>query len=123
MEITDRGEKTKRFHITNRMPWLMALILLLCFLGFGIPDPASADELILQNGDRLSGTIISMADGILTLATQYSEPIKIRKEKIMRIFMRQLRQKLEENPADPRHLVTEVGVGYRFKPDSTDPHA
>lgn len=41
----------------------------------------------------------------------------------LRIFMRQLRQKLEENPADPRHLVTEVGVGYRFKPDSTDPHA
>jgi two-component system KDP operon response regulator KdpE len=32
----------------------------------------------------------------------------------LRIFVRQLRQKLEENPAQPRHLLTEVGVGYRF---------
>jgi two-component system KDP operon response regulator KdpE len=35
----------------------------------------------------------------------------------LRIFMRQLRQKLEENPANPSFLVTEVGVGYRFKSD------
>jgi two-component system KDP operon response regulator KdpE len=35
----------------------------------------------------------------------------------LRIFMRQLRQKLEDNPANPRYLVTEVGIGYRFKTD------
>jgi len=35
----------------------------------------------------------------------------------LRIFMRQLRQKLEDNPANPRHLLTEVGVGYRFRTD------
>lgn len=35
----------------------------------------------------------------------------------LRIFMRQLRQKLEENPANPRYLLTEVGVGYRFRTD------
>jgi len=35
----------------------------------------------------------------------------------LRIFMRQLRQKLEDNPANPRHLLTEVGVGYRFRVD------
>jgi hypothetical protein len=28
--------------------------------------------------------------------------------------MRQLRQKLEENPSRPRYLVTEPWVGYRF---------
>jgi two-component system, OmpR family, KDP operon response regulator KdpE len=32
----------------------------------------------------------------------------------LRIFVRQLRQKLEENPTQPRHILTEVGVGYRF---------
>ena len=32
----------------------------------------------------------------------------------LRLFVRQLRQKLEENPSHPRHLRTEVGVGYRF---------
>lgn len=33
----------------------------------------------------------------------------------LRIFVRQLRQKLEADPAQPRHLLTEVGVGYRLK--------
>lgn len=32
----------------------------------------------------------------------------------LRMFVRQLRQKLEQNPTQPKHLLTEVGVGYRF---------
>lgn len=32
----------------------------------------------------------------------------------LRIYMGHLRQKLEDNPAMPEHLITEVGVGYRF---------
>ena len=30
--------------------------------------------------------------------------------------MANLRRKLEEDPARPRHLVTETGVGYRLRP-------
>jgi len=33
----------------------------------------------------------------------------------LRLFMHQLRRKLEENPARPTRLVTESGVGYRFR--------
>jgi two-component system KDP operon response regulator KdpE len=33
---------------------------------------------------------------------------------ILRVFINQLRAKLEENPADPRYILTEPGVGYRF---------
>jgi two-component system, OmpR family, KDP operon response regulator KdpE len=33
----------------------------------------------------------------------------------LRIFVHQLRHKLEENPSNPRHLITEAGVGYRFR--------
>lgn len=33
----------------------------------------------------------------------------------LRVYMAQLRQKLEETPARPRYLVTEPGVGYRLK--------
>jgi len=33
----------------------------------------------------------------------------------LRIYMGHLRQKLEDNPAQPRYLVTETGVGYRFQ--------
>lgn len=32
----------------------------------------------------------------------------------LRIYMGQLRAKIETNPTDPRHLMTETGVGYRF---------
>lgn len=32
----------------------------------------------------------------------------------LRVFVGQLRQKLEADPSAPRHIVTEPGVGYRF---------
>lgn len=33
----------------------------------------------------------------------------------LRIYMSQLRQKLESDPTQPKYLLTESGVGYRFK--------
>ncbi|MFO1153600.1 MAG: response regulator [Rhodospirillales bacterium] len=33
----------------------------------------------------------------------------------LRIYIRQLRQKLERNPERPQHIVTETGVGYRLR--------
>jgi two-component system KDP operon response regulator KdpE len=33
----------------------------------------------------------------------------------LRIYVHQLRQKLEANPVRPRYLITEAGVGYRLK--------
>jgi two-component system KDP operon response regulator KdpE len=35
----------------------------------------------------------------------------------LRLYMAQLRRKLEPDPARPRWLVTEPGMGYRFQPD------
>ena len=32
----------------------------------------------------------------------------------LRIYVRQLRQKIEEQPDRPRHILTETGVGYRL---------
>jgi two-component system KDP operon response regulator KdpE len=34
----------------------------------------------------------------------------------VRQYMAQLRRKLEDDPARPRHLLTEPGMGYRFQP-------
>lgn len=34
----------------------------------------------------------------------------------LRIYLSHLRQKLEIDPAQPTHLLTEIGVGYRFEP-------
>jgi two-component system, OmpR family, KDP operon response regulator KdpE len=39
----------------------------------------------------------------------------------LRLYMGQLRAKLEANSTDPQHLLTEPGVGYRLaEPDTTD---
>lgn len=32
----------------------------------------------------------------------------------LRVFMANIRRKLEKNPAKPRYIFTEVGIGYRF---------
>jgi two-component system KDP operon response regulator KdpE len=32
----------------------------------------------------------------------------------VRVYMGHLRKKLEEQPSQPRHIMTESGVGYRF---------
>jgi len=35
----------------------------------------------------------------------------------LRVYMKQLREKLEADPAQPKHLLTETGVGYRLVAD------
>jgi two-component system KDP operon response regulator KdpE len=35
----------------------------------------------------------------------------------LRVFIRHLRKKVENDPAKPRHILTEPWVGYRFNPD------
>jgi DNA-binding response OmpR family regulator len=34
----------------------------------------------------------------------------------LRVYVAQLRRKLEPDPSRPRHLLTEPGMGYRFRP-------
>ncbi|MGI8307842.1 response regulator [Saccharopolyspora hattusasensis] len=34
----------------------------------------------------------------------------------LRVYLAQLRRKLELDPSHPRHLITEAGMGYRFEP-------
>ena len=37
----------------------------------------------------------------------------------LRVYMAQIRRKLEPDPARPRYFVTEPGMGYRFEPEGT----
>ncbi|MDY5985747.1 MAG: winged helix-turn-helix domain-containing protein, partial [Lachnoclostridium sp.] len=37
--------------------------------------------------------------------------------KILRVNMANIRRKIEENPAEPEYLFTEVGIGYRMRED------
>ena len=41
-------------------------------------------------------------------------PDRIDQPHYLRVYMKQLREKIEPDPARPRHLLTEIGVGYRL---------
>ena len=43
-------------------------------------------------------------------------PANREKDHYLRVYVGRLRQKLEVDPARPRHILTETGVGYRFQP-------
>jgi two-component system KDP operon response regulator KdpE len=43
-------------------------------------------------------------------------PTYLQESQYLRQYMAQLRRKLEDEPARPRHLITEPGMGYRFLP-------
>jgi two-component system KDP operon response regulator KdpE len=34
----------------------------------------------------------------------------------LRVYLAQIRKKLEPDPARPRYFLTEAGMGYRFQP-------
>jgi DNA-binding response OmpR family regulator len=38
----------------------------------------------------------------------------------LRVYMAQIRRKLEPDPARPRYFLTEPGMGYRFEPEPTE---
>ncbi len=52
-------------------------ILFGLYLILGVVSPSFADEVILKNGDKISGTIQKLVEGVLTISTKYSKEIKI----------------------------------------------
>jgi two-component system KDP operon response regulator KdpE len=51
-----------------------------------------------------------------TLLTEVWGPQYTTDTGYLRLYLSQLRKKLEAEPSAPRHLVTEAGMGYRFVP-------
>lgn len=67
---------------------------------------------------RLLSVLIKHAGKVLTHRQILKEvwgPSSQENAHYLRIYMSQLRQKLEADPTQPQHLLTESGVGYRFK--------
>lgn len=67
---------------------------------------------------RLLAVLVKHAGKVLThhqILKEVWGPSHIEDSHYLRIYMSQLRQKLEEEPAKPRYLLTESGVGYRLK--------
>jgi two-component system KDP operon response regulator KdpE len=65
-------------------------------------------ELLVRNPDQL----ISQRQ----LLQQVWGPSYATETNYLRVYVAQLRRKLEANPSQPQHLLTEPGMGYRFVP-------
>lgn len=52
-----------------------------------------------------------------TLLTEVWGPQYTNDSGYLRLYLSQLRKKLEPEPSVPRYLLTEAGMGYRFSPD------
>ncbi|WP_025157590.1 response regulator [Leifsonia aquatica] len=69
-------------------------------------------ELLLRNPRRL---VTRQA-----LLTQVWGPQYTSDTGYLRLYLAQLRKKLEPEPSRPRYLLTEPGMGYRFSPDEDE---
>jgi two-component system, OmpR family, KDP operon response regulator KdpE len=66
---------------------------------------------------RLLTALISHPDKVMTqrnlLREVWGAPY-IESSHYLRVYVRNLRQKLEIDPVQPKHFITETGIGYRF---------
>ncbi|MFP3577961.1 response regulator [Arthrobacter sp. fls2-241-R2A-200] len=65
-------------------------------------------ELLVRN----KGKLVSQQQ----ILTQVWGQAYAKETQYLRVYIAQLRRKLERDPAAPRHLHTEAGMGYRFDP-------
>lgn len=65
-------------------------------------------ELLVRNPGRLVGQ--------REILREVWGPTYEKETNYLRVYLAQLRRKLEPDPAHPRHLITEPGMGYRFEP-------
>jgi len=99
------------------------------------PEPVVAGELEVDLAAKLvrrAGEVVHLTPtewGILELLVGHRGRLVGRKQLLervwgpgdrretsyLRVYLAQLRRKLEPDPAHPRHLITEAGLGYRFR--------
>ena len=60
---------------------------------------------------RVPGRLVSQRD----LLHEVWGPTYDRETNYLRVYVGGLRKKLEDDPSQPRHLITEPGIGYRFE--------
>jgi two-component system, OmpR family, KDP operon response regulator KdpE len=66
---------------------------------------------------RLLSALLSRAGWVLThhqLLQEVWGPTHANSDHYLRVYMGHLRQKLERDPAQPEHIITETGLGYRL---------
>ncbi|THF59218.1 response regulator [Pseudothauera rhizosphaerae] len=97
-------------------------------LRFGEVEVDFGRRMVIRNGEpvhltkieyRLLTVLAANAGKVLThnhLMREVWGPAYVDSHHYLRIYVSRLRQKLETDPAQPVHFLTETGVGYRFQP-------
>lgn len=69
---------------------------------------------------RILECLVRHADGVVTHAQIMKEVWGPHQADVrsLRVYVTSLRRKLERDPAQPRHLLTETGIGYRLATDA-----
>ncbi|MCA9715185.1 MAG: response regulator [Myxococcales bacterium] len=73
---------------------------------------------------KLLATLVRHAGRVLThrqILKQVWGHDSAGQEHYVRVYMAQLRRKLERDPAQPRYILTETGVGYRLRAELDEP--
>ncbi|OYY95930.1 MAG: hypothetical protein B7Y41_01205 [Hydrogenophilales bacterium 28-61-23] len=124
---------TKPFGVGELLARVRALVRRRVRGGDGTPVVAFGDvqvDLVLRavtrNGQpvhltnleyRLLAVLVAHLGKVMThqhLMREVWGPGQAENSHYLRIYVSRLRQKLEPNPTEPEHLITESGVGYRF---------
>jgi len=72
---------------------------------------------LTPNEYKLLEVLLRYSENVVThrqLLREVWGPEHVEESQYLRVFMRQLRTKLETDPANPRHFITESGIGYRL---------
>ena len=95
-------------------------------LHFGVVEVDLSRRVVLREGApvrltpieyRLLAVLLANSGKVMThrhLLREVWGPAFVESSHYLRIYVGRLRQKLENDPAQPRHFLTETGVGYRF---------
>lgn len=75
------------------------------------------DAYLTQNEYKIVALLGKYSGKVLTYDYILKElwgPLARRDNQILRVNMANIRRKIEENPAEPKYIFTEVGIGYRM---------
>jgi DNA-binding response OmpR family regulator len=126
---------TKPFGVDELMARLRAAVRRAAGASNGEDGPVEAGELSIDLGARLvrrGGEEVHLTPtewSILELLVRHRGRLVSRRQLLaqvwgpaerkdtsyLRVYLAQLRRKLERDPAHPEHLITEAGMGYRFR--------